>query len=288
MRKAPMQMHQPGQDEWSTYRFDQPLEWRQNPNVNLIMRTEPQLTAQLEPQFNQANYSVIGGEPRREYQYLQDPWLNYWSHLQGPNPDFMPYNTWTPDNGPSNYSGNVYPYMQSRNFSFSPFSQVSMTHTDAGPGYSVPGQESPYVHGPHGYTQEPLLPPGDLRQGNSTAFLNHVEGHIPPSDEHGSTPLFIPTPSPGSGHGSPRSPRSLYEDAIGSYIGQDEPWKPLRATRSQHGSIQETQGRDRSYYPHGQWFFLNDLVELNPIPGFKRTTNCTFNVCSYITDLLTR
>lgn len=244
-----MQTHQPGQNEWSTYEFNQPLEWRQNPFEDPVIRTDPQATAQLEPQCDHTNHSVMGGQPQREYQYLQDPRINFWSHPQGPNSGFMASNAWSSYNGQLNYAGNVYPHMQSRDFSFSPTSQVPM---DVGTGYPVPAQESPYVHPwPHGYPHEPLLPEGYLRQGNSTAFLNQVESHNPPSDGYGSDPLYVSTPSPGTGnHGSPQSPRSLYEDAIGSYMNQDEPWKPW-AYRREHESIQDSQGQDRSYYPHG-------------------------------------
>ncbi|KAL8794120.1 MAG: hypothetical protein Q9195_003305 [Heterodermia aff. obscurata] len=87
----------------------------------------------------------------------------------------------------------------------------------------------------------------DFGEGDTGSFGDHVGSFNTLPVDYRVEQLLPPTPSPGStAHGSPESLGSLYEDKMGFYLDEDEPWRPLSVDRGNYKAIQDN--RDRTFY----------------------------------------
>ena len=261
MYQPPVQRNQPYQEPGEGNNMDQSLPWQSSPGPNLGFEGSRGPNLHIGIQYHGSmNHSMMREQARSECQYPWNPLMVSTLTSRGSNPQPMAANVWHHSQVPS-YPRDIFPEVPNWSTFHNPVFQYPMIPEDEMAGLSI-AQSHP-TNG-HAWPQSNLQMqwanrlPDDFRQGNTGSFGDHVGDFGTPSIDYGAEQFPLPTPSPGStAHGSPETPGSLYDDKMGSYLNQDEPWKPWSVDRENNEAIQNS--RDRSYdYPYGQSISLND------------------------------
>lgn len=257
MYQTPMHQHPSYQDPWGNHGVDQSLK-RRSPSVPDAEREVASLSGlESSLQYGPTNQSMMRGQPSFESQDVRDRLMTPGGSSQGPYPRPAASNARGSQSQALNHSHNIYPSVQNRNPSQGPFLLSPMAHLDIGAGYPTP--EDPLfvpslpIRNPNGGGPAHSL--NDSGQGNSSHLYHPVGNYSTPSVEYEEELFPLPTSSLGSsGDESSRTPGSLFEHNIRSYVDRDGPWNPLSADRMELQAGRDTQAPDSSYYPHGQWF----------------------------------
>ena len=239
--------------------MDQAWPWRSSMAPNLGYEGEPGPNLHIEFQYGPIDHMLMRGHPRSEHQYSWDPVTASAVSSQGFNPPPMEANSWNHSHVP-NDPFYMFPEVPNRSVSQDLVLQSPVIHEDTIAGRPI-AQGHP-ING-HAWPQSNLQRqravhlPDDFGQGNVNSFGDRVGDFSTPPYDYGVEQLPLPTPSPGSTARGSETPGSLYEDKMGFYLNQDEPWRPLSADREDYKATQDK--RDRSYYySHGQSISLDD------------------------------
>lgn len=239
--------------------MDQAWPWRSSTAPNLGYEGEPGPNLHIEFQYGPMDRMPMRGHPRSEHQYSWDPVTASAVSSQGFNPPPMAASSWNHSHVPG-YPFYMFPEVPTRSVFQDLVLQSPVIHEDTGVGRPI-SQGHP-ING-HAWPQSNLQVqraahlPDDFGQGNVNSFGDHVGDFSTPPYDYGVEQLPLPTPSPGSTARGSETPGSLYEDKMGFYLNQDEPWRPLSTDREDYKATQDE--RDRSYYySHGQSISLDD------------------------------
>ena len=234
--------------------MDQSLPWQSRPSPNLGFEGSwgPKLHIGIQ-YHGSMNHIMMREKARSECQYSWDPLMASTLTSQGSNPQPMAANVWQHSQVPS-YPGNIFPEVPNWSMSHNPVLQSPVIPEDENAGLSI--TQSHPTNG-HAWPQSNLQRqwtnrlPDDIGQGITGSFGGHIGDFGMPLIDYGAEQFPLPTPSPGStAHGSPETPGSLYEDKMGSFLNQDEPWNPCSADRENYEAIQNSS--------YGQWISLED------------------------------
>ena len=239
--------------------MDQSFAWQSCTGPNLGHEGDRGPNLHIGIQYGPMNHFMSGDQAHSEYQYSWDPLMASAVTSQGSNLPLIAANVWQNRQLPSD-PRNIFPGVPNRSMSHNLVLQPPMIQQDMSIGHPI---AQGYPTNGHAWLQGDLQrqrafpSPDDFGQGNMGSFGDPLGDFGTPSIDYGAQQFLISTPSPGStAHGSPETPGSLYEDKMGYYLDQDEPWKPWSVD---HGNYEATQDkRDRScYYSYGQSISLD-------------------------------